>query len=143
MYNKYFKANDINISAFTLNRFKRKENFKYIIFSKSNNNNNHKIDLFFQPKTKISFLNKNLVYPKSILAIDLNAIEKDNRKKKIKGKVNSRLRYSSNKMEKLMFLRKEARKLLKKKKKYRNKKKKKKKIRKKKKKKIKKKYIIY
>ena len=65
-------------------------------------------DLSFNIKTNFYYLNKNLVYPNTILIADLEEEAKKNAKLKKNVNDDLSLRYSSNKTERLMYLRKKA-----------------------------------
>jgi hypothetical protein len=117
MQDKYFKSVTSEISFFTFNRLKKKENLKHIIFSKKSKLD--KIDFFFNLKTNFYYLNnKNLSYPNTLLIASMADIEKENAKLKRNLNDDLSLRFSLNKIERLMYLRKKARKLLIKRKKF-------------------------
>jgi hypothetical protein len=116
MQNRYYKSVDRDISFFTFNRLKKNENLKYVFFSK--NLKLDKINFFFNLRTKIKNLNKHLVYPTSLQIADLYEEAKEEAKRKVKWNDDLRLQLSSNKLERLMFLRKKARNLIIQKKKF-------------------------
>jgi hypothetical protein len=115
-HNKYFNSIEKDIAFFTLNRLKKNANLKHIFFSNKSKLDN--LDLFFNIKTNIYYLNKNLVYPNTLLIADMDEEEKENAKLKLNLNDDLSLRYSKNKTERLLYLRKKAKKLIKQKKKF-------------------------
>lgn len=124
MHDKYFTSYENEMSFFTFNRLKKNENIKHIFFSKKLSLD--KLNFFFNINTNLYYLNQHLVYPKSFLIASIEEEEKikANLKKKSNLIADKTLRYSKNKIEKLMYIRKREKILKKKKIKFKKKRKK-------------------